>query len=87
MENILIQLWESSIDDILASNGCSLHLELCDRDTYIKNNKKITETSIGQPTEVKISKKLSDILEVKKSIKISESEMNNLLGLKDIVVC
>jgi hypothetical protein len=87
MENILIQLWESSNDDTLISDGCSLHLKLSDRDSYIIENRTDTENPIGQPTEVKISKKILDILEIKKSIKVSESEMNNLLGLKDIVVC
>ena len=87
MENILIQLWESSNDATLISDGCSLHLKLSDRDSYIIENRTDTENPIGEPTEVKISKKILDILEIKKSIKISENEMNNLLGLKDIVVC
>lgn len=87
MENILIQLWESSNDSTLVSDGCSLHLKLSDRDSYIIENRTDTENPIGQPTEVKISKKILDILEIKKSIKISENEMNNLLGLKDIIVC
>jgi hypothetical protein len=87
MENILIQLWESSNDKTLVSDGCSLHLKLSDRDSYIIANRTDIENPIGQPTEVKISKKIFDILEIKKSIKVSENEMNNLLGLKDIVVC
>ena len=41
---------------------------------------------VGLPSEVSIPDSIYDILEKEKSIRLSEIEMNNLMGLKDIIV-
>lgn len=85
METALIQLWETFEEGEHQSDGCSLHLNMIFRNQFL-DKKESSENPVGLPTEVSLSKKLSEILSEEKDIRLSEIEMNNLLGLKDITV-
>jgi hypothetical protein len=89
MKKILIQLWEIyNIDGSVESDGCSLHIDLSNRNNYLNDNFSKIERNVGSPSEVEITDKLYSILELKKNIRLSEVEMNNLLSLNDItIVC
>ena len=85
METVLIQLWEiSNTDNSIISDGCSLHIDYQNRDSYIKLNNNSLERPVGLPSDVNINDVLYKILKSEKYIRLSETEMNNLLGLKDI---
>ena len=41
MNKVILQLWEeSNVNEGILSDGCSLHLNLSERDIYVKKNKK-----------------------------------------------
>lgn len=84
--NILIQLWETiDQDNQIESDGCSLHIDLDSRNFYINNEiRENNERFVGLPSEVKTKDSIYEILKIEKSIRLSEIEMNNLLGLKEI---
>ncbi len=84
MNSVLIQLWENFDNDLHQSDGCSLHIDMNERNDFL-NMKQIEEHPVGLPSEVSIPDSIYDILEKEKSIRLSEIEMNNLIGLKDIV--
>jgi len=84
MNSVLIQLWENFDNDLHQSDGCSLHIDMNERNNFL-NMKEIEEHPVGLPSEVYIPDSIYDILEKEKSIRLSEIEMNNLIGLKDIV--
>lgn len=83
MNLALIQLWENFEDNSHQSDGCSLHIDLTHRDNFI-NNETDTELPVGLPSEVHLSDSLWNILQNQGSIRLSEIEMNNLIGLTDI---
>lgn len=85
MERVLIQLWELQEDEFL-SDGCSLHLTESDRDKFIKNIDNKFEVPIGKTTEVLVGEKIFEILELRRNIRLSENEMNNLIGMGDIEI-
>lgn len=87
METVLIQLWEISNHDNIISDGCSIHIDKINRDSYINDNPDNVEKTVGLPTEVRLSNILYKKLKVEKNIRLSEIETNNLLGLKEIEVC
>lgn len=84
MNIALIQLWENFDNGEHQSDGCSIHLDLNENETYLKNVHE-NELPVGLPTEISITDSIYSILEREKNIRLSEIEMNNLIGLKDIV--
>jgi hypothetical protein len=85
MENGLIQLWELQ-DGKFLSDGCSLHLTESDRDLFIKKVDNKFEKPIGKTSEILVCDKIFEILELRRSIRLSENEMNNLIGMGDIKI-
>lgn len=83
MNIALIQLWENFEDNSHQSDGCSLHVDLQHRDNFIKNHID-SELPVGFPSEVSLSDSIWNILQNQCSIRLSEIEMNNLIGLTDI---
>lgn len=67
------------------SDGCSLHINKATRNDFIKNHEE-SENPVGLPSEVSVSDSIFRILENEKNIRLSEIEMNNLIGLNDIKI-
>ena len=84
MNEVLIQLWENFDNDSHQSDGCSLHIDMNERDIFLSLQEE--DHPVGLPSEVSIPDSIYDILKKEKSIRLSEIEMNNLMGLKDIIV-
>ncbi len=86
MNKVLIQLWEVSYpDNKIESDGGSLHVDLESRNTFIDQNSEPTERFVGIPTEVEVNENIFNSLMERKTIRLSEIELNNLIGLKDII--
>jgi hypothetical protein len=83
MKLVLIQLWENFENNLHQSDGCSLHLDLIERNRFERLSD--LEHPVGFPSEVSIQDSIYNILKKEKSIRLTEIEMNNLLGLKDII--
>lgn len=86
MNTILLQLWEiPGTDNSITSDGCSLHTTIENRNSFILSQEETYEKIVGLPTEVEVSNSIFNILIEKKSIRLSEVELNNLIGLKEIL--
>ena len=92
METVIIQLWEESHKNgTISSDGCSLHTDIKNKDNYVNSFYKEREYNIpdtyerivGSPTSVLITDAISNILKEEKNIRLSEIELNNLVGLKE----
>ncbi len=85
---VQLQLWEQFLSDgSIQSDGCSLHIDKISRNEYVKENTPNpiqNERPVGLETEVEVSDEIFDIVSIKKSIRISEVELNNLLNMKII---
>lgn len=84
MNCVLIQLWENFDNDLHQSDGCSLHIDINDRNNFLSLQGQ--DLSVGLPSEVSIQGSIYEILLKEKNLRLSEIEMNNLIGLKDIIV-
>lgn len=94
MNRVILQFWEeSNIKGEFLSDGCSLHLSLNERNSYIaaiysSRGSEIPDTYdriLGDPVEVFVTDKLYELILSDKSIKIPESALHNLLKLEDII--
>jgi hypothetical protein len=94
MEKILLQRWEES-DKLkgTTSDGCTLHLNLIDRDLYVKKHYKDRDINnipdtydriVGQPIEVLLDEEIYNIL-LENTIRLTEYEMNNMINLGVII--
>lgn len=85
MNRILIQLWEISYpSNSIESDGCSLHSDIESRNVYINQNNNKSERFVGEPTMIEVNSSIFDLVQKEKKIRLSEVELNNLIGLKDI---
>lgn len=87
MKKVIIQLWEISNDVNILSDGCSIHIDENNRNQFIKEKNGKIERIVGLPSEIVITDNIYEILLKEKSIRLSEIETNNLLGLKEIKPC
>lgn len=87
MKTAIIQLWEILYEDRkIQSDGCSLHIDKESLERYLKiSERQENEQPVGLYTEVDIKESIYNTLVYTNSIRLSEIEMNNLLGLKEIV--
>ena len=90
---IFLQLWEESFKDgNIIPDGCSLHIDKKSRDMYIdsiysKRGGRIPksyERIVGEECEVEVGDSISEIVKRDLNVRLSEIELNNLLGLKII---
>lgn len=85
MDKILLQLWEISYEDnSIDSDGCSLHIDLESRNLFTETNNNNVERFVGIPVTIEVNQSLYEKVEQNKNIRLSEIELNNLIGLKDI---
>lgn len=95
MNKVFLQLWEVSNSDVdVISDGCSIHIDNTSYVDYISNHKlsklptvpSSYERLLGSPIFAFVSDSIFDIIVNKKSLRISESEFNNLIFFEDIII-
>ena len=95
MNKVILQLWEeSNSKDQFLSNGCSLHLNVKERDIYLssiynnRDNSTIPnkyDRIIGECVEVFVEDKIFNMILERNSVKINESSFQNLLKFEEII--
>lgn len=85
MEKIIVQLWETLNEGVINSDGCSLHIDVDNRNKYLKENKNNIERPVGLYSEIDVNLTIYGLISEKRSVRLSEVEFNNLIGLKDII--
>ena len=68
MNEVLIQLWENFDNDSHQSDGCSLHIDMNERDVFLSLQEQ--DHPVGLPSEVSIPNSIYDILKKENSISI-----------------
>jgi len=95
MKDVILQIWEySSIKHGQSQDGCSLHIDFGERDKYISGitNKMPNylpdsyDRPVGEPARVFITPEVYNILTEEKTIRLLQSELNNLFNLQDIIL-
>lgn len=95
MEKVYLQYWEESSRTFgITPDGCSLHLLMCDVNTYIESIYNGRENIIpeeydrivGDPIVVMISSSIFNELLKANSIRIDETSLNNMSRLNDIKI-
>jgi hypothetical protein len=95
MNKVFLQLWEeSNSKEGFLSDGCSLHIDLKERDSYVISIYKDRDNSsvpnqydriVGNWVEVYVDDKLFNLISEEKTVKINESAFQNLLKFEEII--
>lgn len=95
MNKVILQLWEeSNQNDGVFSNGCSIHINEDERIKFVSNIYSNRESSdipneydsvVGEGIEVFVTDSIYNLVDVSKSIKISEVELQNLIKFEDLI--
>lgn len=95
MNKVILQLWEeSNQNDGVFSNGCSIHINEDERIKFVSNIYSNRESSdipneydsvVGEGIEVFVTDSIYSLVDVSKSIKISEVELQNLIKFEDLI--
>lgn len=93
-ETIILQLWEESIKGKGSRpDGCSIHIDLEARLDYINREYELRqsnvipdeyEVAVGAPIEVNVTDNIYNIIKEAKSIRLLQTELRNLVELKEI---
>jgi hypothetical protein len=95
MNKVVLQLWEESEKGFgTRPDGCSIHIDLYNRNNYIRyiygsRGDIVPETYdkiIGSELEAFIDDELFKKLNVEKSIRLIEPELNNLIKFEEIII-
>jgi hypothetical protein len=97
MNKVILQIWEESERGLgTRPDGCSLHIDLKERENYIQSiyNSRESETSIpdeyerivGQGIDAFIEDSLFNIVQKDKSIRLTQYQMNNLMNMEEITI-
>ena len=91
MKKIILQIWEeSSKKDGIIQDGCSLHIDINNRNEYIDSMKidgdvpDIYQRPIGKYVLVSAKSIIYNAIKNNGVIRLAQHEMNNLLKLKEI---
>jgi hypothetical protein len=93
-DTIILQLWEESIKGKGSRpDGCSIHIDLEARLDYINREYELRqsnvipdeyEVAVGAPIEVNVTDNIYNIIKEAKSIRLLQTELRNLVELKEI---
>ena len=95
MNKAILQLWEeSNSNEGFLSNGCSIHLNLSERNSYIAEVYKDRNSEVpdqydrivGECIEVFVNDEIYNLICQDKSVKVPESAFQNLLKFEEIIV-
>jgi hypothetical protein len=94
MNKVILQLWEeSNTKEGFLSDGCSLHIDLEERNKYISsiyndrddNIPNQYDRTVGGEVVVFVDDKIYNLIENEKSIKLNEASFQNLLKFEEII--
>lgn len=95
MNRVYLQLWIHSERGLgFLTDGCSLHLDLIERDRFISDiySKRGDivpeqyERSFGESFEVYVDDMLFDSIRSTGSVRLDESSLRNLISMEDIII-
>lgn len=97
MNKVVLQIWEESERGFgTRPDGCSVHIDSKERERYInsiyerrKSNSSIPneyDRIVGEGIDVFIEDALFGLLQKEKSIRITQYQMNNLIGMDEITI-
>jgi hypothetical protein len=97
MNKIIMQLWEESERGFGSRpDGCSFHIDSNERKRFVDEIYKSRECEVeipdeydrivGDEIEVFVDDKLFNVIKDKKSVKILQSDLYNLLKLEEIII-
>ena len=94
MNKVILQLWqESNLNEENLSDGCSLHIDINERNNYVasvyKNRTNDVPNSydkiLGEYVEVFVSDSIFEMVKLEKSVKIPESAFQNMIKFEDLI--
>jgi hypothetical protein len=97
MNKVILQIWEESERGWgTRPDGCSMHIDLKERENYIQTiyDSRKSETSIpdeyerivGEGVEAFIEDELYNLVQKDKSIRLTQYQMNNLMNMEEITI-
>lgn len=95
MNKIIMQLWEESERGFgTRPDGCSLHSDVAERDKFIRmiyegrgsEVPDVYDRVVGDGMVAFVDDKLFNVIKRDGSVKIFQSDLNNLLKLEEIIV-
>jgi hypothetical protein len=96
MNKVVLQLWEESERGFESRpDGCSIHIDIENRNKYIKSiydlriGKEVPEVYervVGSEVEAFIDDELFKKLNIEKSLRLIEPELNNLIKFEEIII-
>jgi hypothetical protein len=97
MNKVILQIWEESERGWgTRPDGCSMHIDLKERENYIQtiyDSRKSDESIpneydriVGEGVEAFIEDALFKLVEKDKSVRLTQYQMNNLMGMDEITI-
>jgi hypothetical protein len=97
MNKVILQIWEESERGWgTRPDGCSMHIDLKERKNYIQSiyDSRKSDTSVpneyerivGEGVEAFIEDSLFELVKKEKSIRLTQYQMNNLMGMEEITI-
>jgi len=97
MNKVILQIWEESERGWgTRPDGCSMHIDLKEREKYIQSiydSRKSDESIpheydriVGEGVEAFIEDALYTLVVKDKSIRLTQYQMNNLMGMEEITI-
>ena len=97
MNKVILQIWEESERGWgTRPDGCSMHIDLKERENYIqsiydsrKSDESIPdeyERIVGEGVEAFIEDALFELVQKDKSLRLTQYQMNNLMGMEEITI-
>ena len=97
MNKVFLQIWEESERGWgTRPDGCSMHIDLKERENYIQtiyDSRKSDESIpneydriVGEGVEAFIEDALYALVEKGKSLRLTQYQMNNLMGMEEITI-
>jgi len=95
MNKVVLQLWEESNTKVgFLCDGCSLHIDLEERNKYISsiyserdgnNVPNQYDRIVGEDVDVFVDDKIYNLIVLEKSVKLNEAAFQNLLKFEEII--
>ncbi len=95
MNKIVLQLWEESNNDgVYLNDGCTLHLDLTERNRYVDEIYSNRTTDfipdsydriVGDAVTVFIQDDMYQKLTIDKTIKLTQHEFQNMINFEEII--
>jgi hypothetical protein len=97
MNKVILQIWEESERGFgTRPDGCSMHIDSKERENYIRSIyesrnsdeyiPKEYDRIVGEGIDAFIEDTLFDLVQKDKSIRITQYQMNNLMGMDEITI-